>query len=62
MNSEKRLLASPRLPTCMYVSTSVCISAAPTGRSFVTFDIQDFYEDMSTTPNLVKIGQLYWAL
>jgi len=38
------------------------VSAAATGRISVKFDIRDFYENLSRTPNLVKTGQKYRAL
>lgn len=57
MVKKKRLLASVcpsvRLPGCL----PACISSAPTGRSFVEFDIGDFYERLSIKSRFVRIGQ-----
>ena len=42
------------------VHLSVSISASPTGRISVKFDIGDFHEICRSNPNLVKIGHFTW--
>ena len=49
-------------PQCLSVCLSTCISAAPTGRIFGKFYTGTFTKICCETPNLVKIGQQYWAL
>jgi len=48
---------SPRASSCV-----LCVSAAPTGRISVKFDIGDFYEKRRNCPNFVKTGQKYGEL
>jgi hypothetical protein len=50
---KRRLLAS----SCPSVRQCICISAAPSGRISVKFDIGDFDEICREIPHLVKIGQ-----
>jgi hypothetical protein len=50
---EKRLFASSFPSICL----SACISAAPTGRISVKFDIGEFFENLSRKPDLGKIEQ-----
>jgi len=42
---------------CPTVRLSACVSAAPTRRICVKFDIEDFKKVCRETPNLVEIGQ-----
>jgi len=58
---EECLLPVLRPSVCLSVSTSVspsvrlfaCIGRAPTGQISVSFNIQDFHENLSTQPDLI---------
>jgi len=45
-----------------FVHLSSCINTAPSRQIFVKFNIGDFYENLSRTPNLVKIRKQCQAL
>jgi hypothetical protein len=57
-----RIIATRRITFIMSVRLSIPTTAIPNGRILLKFDIEDFYENLSKTPNLVIIGQKYRAL
>ena len=59
-----RSAPSIRLSVCPSLCSSVLLTACanPKGRIFMKFDIWDFYETMSRTTYLVKIGQKNWTI